>query len=209
MKLDLESLQQQIPYYLTAEDRQVLVDELKAISKGGTANYFLSPYKDAFRADMLQGDGWRAFQLFKFDTGERRWVQGIILSNSCDVEPGNARDTPARVIFAPLVKLVDFERLLRGSKIESQKVDQKLAEIRAQKTTNMFFLPTGGPLAEDHIVRLDDAHSMPVAAHLGTKEREKLFTLSNTGFYMLVLKLSVHFCRFQEKVNRKPSEAAT
>lgn len=98
MKLDLESLQQQIPYYLTAEDRQVLVDELKAISKGGTANYFLSPYKDAFRADMLQGDGWRAFQLFKFDTGERRWVQGIILSNSCDVEPGNARDTPARVI---------------------------------------------------------------------------------------------------------------
>lgn len=208
MKLDLESLQQQIPYYLTAEDRQVLVDELKAISKGGTANYFLTPYSDAFKADMLQGDGWRAFQLFKFDTGQRRWVQGLVLSNSCDVEPGNTRDVPARVIFAPLVKLSDYERLLRGSSIDPQRVDEKLASIRAQKTTNLFFLPAGGPLGEDHVVRLDDAHSMPVAAHAKSEGREKLFTLSNTGFYMLVLKLSVHFCRLQEKVNRKPSEAA-
>jgi hypothetical protein len=207
MKLDLESLQQQIPYYLTAEDRQVLVDELKAISKGGTANYLLSPYNDAFRNDMLQGDGWRAFQLFVFDTGERRRVQGLVLSNSCDVEPGNARDIPARVIFAPLVKLSVYEGLLRGSGIDPQRIDEKIASIKAQKTTNMFFLPAGGPLADDHVVRLDDAHSMPAAMHAKSEGREKLFTLSNTGFYMLVLKLSVHFCRLHEKVNRKPTEA--
>lgn len=206
MKLDLESLQQQIPYYLTAEDRQVLVDELKAISKGGTADYFLSPYNDAFHHDMLQGDGWRAFQLFMFDTGERRSVQGLVLSNSCDVEPGNARDVPARVIFAPLVKLSVYEGLLRGSGIDPQRIDEKIASVRAQKTTNMFFLPAGGPLADDHVVRLDDVHSMPAAAHAKSEGREKLFTLSNTGFYMLVLKLSVHFCRLHEKVNRKPTE---
>lgn len=203
MNFDAESLQQQIPYYLTAEDRQVLVDQLKAISRGGTADYFLDPYRDNFKADMLQGDGWRGFQLFKFDTGERRSVQGLVLSNSCDVDPENPRDVPARLIFAPLVKLAAYETLLRARGIDEQKVDAKLASIRAQKTTNMFFLPRGGPLAEDHVVRLDDAHSMPVAAHVKAKDREKLFTLSNTGFYMLVLKLSVHFCRLHEKVNRK------
>ncbi|MFV0513486.1 MAG: hypothetical protein ACK5MY_07625 [Jhaorihella sp.] len=203
MNFDAESLQQQIPYYLTAEDRQVLVDQLKAISRGGTADYFLDPYRDNFKADMLQGDGWRGFQLFKFDTGERRSVQGLVLSNSCDVDPENPRDVPARLIFAPLVKLAAYEALLRASGIDEQKVDVKLASIRAQKTTNMFFLPRGGPLAEDHVVRLDDAHSMPVAAHVEATDREKLFTLSNTGFYMLVLKLSVHFCRLHEKVNRK------
>lgn len=208
MNIDLESLQQQIPYYLTAEDRQVLVDELKAISKGGTVDYFLSPYRDSFKVDMLQGDGWRGFQLFKFDTGERRSVQGIVMSNSCDVEPGNARDIPARLIFAPLVKLAAYEGALRGSGIDAKKVDEKLAAIRAQKTTNMFFLPAGGPLGEDHVVRLDDAHSMPVAAHVSAQDREKLFTLTNTGFYMLVLKLSVHFCRLHEKVNRKNAAAA-
>ena len=203
MNLDLESLQQQIPYYLTAKDRQVLVDELKAISKGEPADYFLSPYRDSFKADMLQGDGWRGFQLFKFDTGERRTVQGIVMSNSCDVEPRNARDVPARVMFAPLVKFAAYEVVLRASGIDTKKVDEKLASIRGQKTTNMFFLPAGGPLVEDHVVRLDDAHSMPFAAHASAQGREKLFTLTNTGFYMLVLKLSVHFCRLHEKVNRK------
>lgn len=205
MNLDVESLQQLIPYYLTAPDRRVLVDELERISKGGTAEYFLSPYHDSFKTDMLQGDGWRGLQLFLFETGEKRSVQGLVMSNSCDVEAGNARDVPARVMFAPLVRLSDYEALLRKSGIDSTKVDQKLGEIRAQKTTNMFFLPAGGPLGEDHVVRLDDAHSMPVKAHVSAPEREKLFTLTNTGFYMLVLKLSVHFCRLQEKVNRKNS----
>jgi hypothetical protein len=81
MNFDAESLQQQIPYYLTAEDRQVLVDELRAISQGGTADYFLDPYRDTFKGDMLQGDGWRGFQLFIFHSGERRSVQGLVLSN--------------------------------------------------------------------------------------------------------------------------------
>ena len=202
MNLDIESLQQQIPYYLTSKDRQVLVKELRAISRGGTANYFLSHTRDAFKSDMLQGDGWRGFRLFMFDTGKRRSVQGLVISNSCDIDPNNRRDLPARVIFAPLVKLATYEALLGKRNIKQRKIDEKLAAIRAQKTNNLFFLPSGGPLADDHIVRLDDAHSMPVAAHSAAPDREKLFTLSNTGFYMLVLKLSIHFCRLQEKVNR-------
>ena len=202
MNLDVESLQQQIPYYLTSRDRQALVNELKAISQGGTADYFLGRTRDAFKSDMLQGDGWRGFQLFMFDTGDRRSVQGLVLSNSCDVDPNNRRDLPARVIFAPLVKLATYEALLGKRNIKQRKIGEKLAAIRAQKTSNLFFLPSGGPLVDDHIVRLDDAHSMPVAAHSTAMDREKLFTLSNTGFYMLVLKLSIHFCRLQEKVNR-------
>ena len=202
MNLDIESLQRQIPYYLTSEDRQVLINELKAISRGETADYFLSQTRDAFKNDMLQGDGWRGFQLFMFDTGKRRSVQGLVISNSCDVDPNNRRDLPARVIFAPLVKLATYEALLGKRNIKQRKIDEKLAAIRAQKTSSLFFLPSGGPLTDDHIVRLDDAHSMPVAAHSAATDREKLFTLSNTGFYMLVLKLSIHFCRLQEKVNR-------
>ena len=202
MNLDIESLQRQIPYYLTSEDRQVLVKELRAISRGGAANYFLSHTRDAFKSDMLQGDGWRGFQLFMFDTGKRRSVQGLVISNSCDVDPNNRRDLPARVIFAPLVKFATYEALLRKSSIKQPQIDAKLAAIRTQETSSLFFLPSGGPLADDHVVRLDDAHSMPVSAHSAATDHEKLFTLSNTGFYMLVLKLSIHFCRLQEKVNR-------
>lgn len=207
MNLDAETLIQQIPYYLTAEDQKALLNELNAISRGGTAKYLLSTYRDSFKEMMLQGDGWRGFQLFLFETGERRSVRGIVLSNSCDVDPNNPREVPARVVFAPLVKLAVFKALLNASGIGADRVADKIAAIKAQKTSNIFYLPAGGVLEEDYIVRFDEAHNMPVAAHTASSDREKLFTLSNTGFYMLVFKLSVHFCRLQEKVNRKPTEA--
>ena len=103
------------------------------------------------KADILQGDEWRGFQLFKFDTGERRSVQGLVMSNSWNVEPGNARDIPARVIFVPLVNLAACGSALRASGTEAKRVDEKLAVVRAQKTTNIFFSPAGEPLAEDHL----------------------------------------------------------
>lgn len=204
MDFDVESLQQQIPSYLTSQDQEVLVRELKAIARGGTANYFLSDYQDSFQDSMLQGDGWRGFQLFLFDTGERRSVRGLVLSNSCDIDPANPRDYPTRVSFAPLVKLSTYKTYLDASGISAKRVAAKLASIRAQRTTNIFFLPAGGPLREEYVVRFDEIQSMPVKAHSESTDREKLFTLSNTGFYMLVLKLSIHFCRLQEKVHRNP-----
>ena len=203
MEFDPEHLQQQIPHYLAAEDQRILVDELKTISNGGTADYFLSTHRDSFQEDMLQGDGWRGFQLVMLQTGRQHSVQGLVLSNSCDVDPANPRTIPARVTFAPLVKLSSYEQLLKNSPIDANKVDDKITAIKAQWVSNIFYFPAGGPLAEDHVVRLDDIHSMPVVAHSATPDREKLFTLSNTGFYMLVFKLSIHFCRLQEKVNRR------
>jgi hypothetical protein len=67
MNLDAETLIQQIPYYLTSEDQKVLLDELTAILRGGTAEYLLDAYRDSFKEVMLQGDGWRGFQLFLFE----------------------------------------------------------------------------------------------------------------------------------------------
>ena len=207
MTFDAESLQRHIPYYLTAEDRHVLVSELNAIIAGGAVNYFLSSYHDSFKAEMLQGDGWRGFQLFLFDSGERHSVRGIVLSNSCDVDPANTREIPARVVFAPLVRLAAFRALLDANGIGADRVAAKIDAIRAQRTTNIFYLPAGGPLTEDYMIRFDEVHSMPLSAHVRSSDREKLFTLTNTGFYMLVLKLSLHFCRLQEGINRKESAA--
>lgn len=203
MNLDAETLARHIPYYLTAEDKKALLAELEAISRGGTAQYVLGAHHDSFEKVMLQGDGWRGFELFLFETGQRTSVRGIVLSNSCDVDPNNPRDVPTRVIFAPLVKLAEFEAQLAKSGISQERIAAKIDAIRAQKTTNIFHLPAGGTLTEDYVVRLDDTHNMPVSAHVSSEKREKLFTLSNAGFYMLVLKLSVHFCRLLEKVNRK------
>lgn len=154
---------------------------------------------------MLQGDGWRGFQLFQFETGRRKSVKGIILSNSCDVDPSNLRDIPGRVIFAPLVEFSDYKSVLEETNISTEKIQAKIDSIKAQKTTNIFFLPGNGPLKKEYVVHFDTVQSMPLKAHLQNPDREKLFTLSNVGFYMLTFKLSIHFCRLHENVNRKNS----
>jgi hypothetical protein len=205
MDFDVDNLQKQIPYYLTASDQQTLVAELKIIASGvGTVGYFLSRRHDAFKEKMLQGDGWRGFGVFSFKSSELRSVRGIVLSNSCDIDPDNVRDIPSRVVYAPMVKLSAFKTLLEKRGISAQKIAAKIKSIKAQKTTNMFYLPANGPLEEEYVIRFDETHSMPVAVHSADKNCEKLFTLSNSGFYMLVFKLSVHFCRLQENISRRP-----
>lgn len=202
MSLDLDNVGQYLPTYLSAEDRSVLLRELKAVSSAASGNFFLDRTKDEFSDIMLQGDGWTGLTLALLESNKQLMVRGMVLSNSCDVDPQNPRDIPARVVFAPLVKLSTYRSLLSKAAIEKEKIDEKLNSIRSQKTTNMFFLPAGGPLEEEHVVRLDDIHSLPISMFQKNIEREKLFTLSNLGFYLLAFKLSIHFCRLQEKVNR-------
>jgi hypothetical protein len=199
MNFDTESLKRQIPYYLTAADQRVLVEQLRRFSSDEQPEYFSSPRSDTFREVMLQGDGWPGFELYVFDTGKLLEVRGIVLSNSCDVSPDNTRDMPTRVTFAPLVKFDSYRAILDKSSLSKDVVSAKLASIKAQKTTNMIYLPASGPLDVAHVIRLDDLYSMPVGSF---KQRDKLFTLSMFGFYMFVLKLSIHFCRLQENVNR-------
>jgi hypothetical protein len=101
MTLDAESIKRQIPFYLSSEDKRALVENLWAISKGEDTDYILSNYYNDFQDQMLQGDGWRGLLVYSFETNEVRPIRGIILSNSCDVDPSNKRDLPVRLSFAP------------------------------------------------------------------------------------------------------------
>jgi len=204
MTFDTEDLQRHIPYYLTSEDQNTLLNELKAISEGSKGRYLLSKFNDHFQNEMLQGDGWKGFQLFSFDRRTQHTVRGIVLSNSCDIDPTNRRGVPRRRVFAPLVRLSKYENLLLKS-IDRRRVDDKLASIRAQKTTNIFYLPARESLEDDYIARLDDVHSMPLSDLSESECGKKLFTLNNTGFYMFIFKISIHFCRLQENINRQGS----
>lgn len=204
MTFDADALRQQIPYYLTGDPAQKeLVKGLKALMGGATHGYFFSAEKDPYAEDMLQGDGWRGFQLFSFASGNRTTVRGIVLSNSCDISPENERVLPPNVTFAPIVKLSKVKARFEERALDALQIESRLQAIRSQSVTSVFYLPAEGPLEEEHVALLDDLHSMPVDAfrHAATK----LFTLSMAGFYLFVFKLSVHFCRLQENIDRKVS----
>lgn len=209
MAFDDDTLQQQqqVLPYLTSAEQEIVWSNLKTITSGGSADYFLSPYHDEFKDRMLQGDGHSGFQLFNFETGKSRSIKGLVLSNSCDISPDNPRPIPSRIIFAPLVKLATYRSLLEKNCTNQKLVKTRIKAIRMQRTTNIFYLPAGGPLGDEYIVRFDEVQSMPMARYYDAQsEKKKLFTLNDTGFYMLIFKLSIHFCRFQEDVRREDSE---
>lgn len=78
-----------------------------------------------------------------------------------------------------------------------------LKDLRSQYVTQALYLPKGGGLDYNAIVFFDRAISIPIneeSVDLFCKNR--LFTLSDYGLYLFLLKLSIHFTRIQEKIDR-------
>lgn len=207
MTFDFEDFQKHIPYYLVDDPaRSAFVQELREISGGARRGYYISPNKDPHFSDMLQGDGWRGFNVFSYEDGSRISVRGIVLSNTCDISPENKRDFPSKVTFAPIVKLSALRARLEDLGLNQKQIESRLDSIQSQLVSSLFYLPADGVLGEDYVAILEDLHSMPTDALL--RGTEKLFTLSMAAFYLFAFKLSIHFCRLKENVRRDGDASA-
>jgi hypothetical protein len=191
----VEQIQDHLPKYLTPKQQQELVDQLRDFEN---RNYYTVLYE----TEMLQGDGWTKIEILDFATGVRDKIRGILLSNSCDIAAENRREFPPQIVFAPLIPLQAFVDLLEKTALRPEQIDSKIDSIRKQRVTSLFYLPRGAALDRDHIAILDDLHTIPLGTFLNEAQRAKLFTLGQMGFYLFLLKLSIHFCRFQEGVAR-------
>jgi len=191
------TIEAHIPYYLTREQKEGLTKALNDFHER-PIEYYASQHEN----EMLQGDGWIGLQVLHFNDGVRKNIKGIILSNSCDISTENKRELPTNITFAPIIKLDNYAAILKQAGLKDVQIEGKLESIKNQNVTNIFYLPSGGTLDSDYIALLSDLHSIPSQAFGQIAEREKIFTLSMVGFYLFVLKLSVHFCRFHENVTR-------
>jgi len=83
MAENIEQFRVHLPEYLTLGQKS---EVLKALSSfPDKINY----YTPQFPNDMLQGDGWRGLEVLEFESGARKPRKGIILSNTCDIDPAN------------------------------------------------------------------------------------------------------------------------
>lgn len=190
----LEDIKNHLPPYLTPQQKDDLLEQIKKFPK---INYYIHKADQ----DMLQGDGWSGFTVMDFVTCEKKQVKGIIFSNSCDIDNQNKRTISVNIVFVPLIRLNKYIELLTSSSLSQDKISSKLEAIKQQKVTSIMYFPKGGDLDEDYIANFDDVHSQPLQSFL-LEKKTKLFTLSQAGFYLFLLKLSIHFCRFQEGVLR-------
>lgn len=196
MDSNIEEIARHLPPYLLPKQREQLFTELRSFPE--KANYFLN--RNVHPDEVLQGDGWGSLHYFEASTGKEQNAKGLILSNSCDVARDNQRTMPVRVLFSPLLRLDLYIKLIAELK-GPQAAQGVMDAIRAQKITSIFYLPACDQLPFESIAVLDNVVSIPLDMFFSNNPG-KFFCLSQLGFYLFVIKLSIHLTRFQEGIAR-------
>lgn len=186
-----------LPKYLTPGQTRELFSELSRFPEN--VGFYLS--SSQYRDELMQGDGWRGLVLIDFFSKEERSVAGVVLSNSCDISVENVRTLPTSVLFSPLISLPRYIQRLHEAGLRQEQIDGTLAAIRRQHITNVFYLPPGSGGREEGLILLDNIHAHPLPDFIA-RDCTKLFTLNQYAFYIFLIKLSIHFSRFQEGVAR-------
>lgn len=187
----LEQIHTYLPPYLLPEEKSVLFSELARFPSN--TEYFLTKN---ISENILQGDGWDRFEVVNIRNKNSRYVTGVVLSNSCDIDLSNKKPAEQRIIFCPMASLKNYLALLAAEQQESIR-----HAITAQRISDIFYLPGIDGVLEESIILFDDIHSIPLN-YYSEQERSKKFTLSQYGFYIFLIKLSIHFTRIQEGIKR-------
>lgn len=198
--IDLEDIRQFLPTYLSQGSYDSFLDELKQFIRANSKPFYTTALRD--EPILFQGDGLQGLLVINPPDTRVGPAPAILLSNTCDVDPNNQRMFGAHLSYAPIFSLERYLEALRPA-ASAHTIDVHRNDIRQQLITQIFFLPEGGKLKGDSIVFLD--RTMSSASESVVRERVpeiRLFTLSNFGAWLFALKLSIHFCRIRDKVDR-------
>lgn len=197
-----EEIKKYLPSYLSAESYSVLIKELSNFPSNVDSRFY---WNFADESVIFQGDGINSMPIVLMESLDKgsKWVPCLIFSNTCDLDLLNKRPFGStRIVYAPIVKMSKYKDVLISKRIEINKIEDHFKTIREQRFTQIFYLPKKDNF-EESIVFLDKTlnidNTFILRENLAT---ERIFSLSNYGFYLFLFKLSVHFSRIQERVDR-------
>ena len=202
----IEEIKKYLPQYLSASATVSLFEELKQFP----SNIDQRIYTESLKGESIifQGDGLMGLLYVNLPDTTSKPLFGMIFSNTCDIDEKNDRLFDARISFAPIFNLNKYKRALIEKYVNSNKktmhaIDSHINDIKKQNISQIFYLPKGSGLENDSIVFLDRINNLPSGYFSKNQILEnKLFTLSDYGFYLFLFKLSVHFTRIRESVQR-------
>lgn len=113
-----------------------------------------------------------------------------MISNSCDMQSGRNET----VVASRIISLLDYEKNLQ----ETGAIDipQQLRNIQLNKVFSYFYLPPANGFQEGFI---DFSAMVTIRSdYINRKYTEKrILSLSQNGFYLLLIKLTFHFARME------------
>lgn len=203
----LDEIKIYLPKYLSDEQQERLFDELSSFPENIDSRFYTTYLKDVLL--LFQGDGFKEVTYPDIENERFKLVKGCLISNTCDSHLNNVRMFTPYLSLAPIFSLQKWENKLL-SNFPTESVESHIAAIRRQRISQFFYLPAYGNL-EEMFVRFDCMFSILASEDLKKHlVHGRIFTLSNYGFYCLLLKLGIHLTRVQERVDRdeEPSVAA-
>ena len=198
-----EDIRRHLPQFLSDGEADDLFVELNQFPKNIDERMYTRCLVDD--PDVYQGDAIRDLLMVHLPEVVVKPVLSIIVSNTCDISSDNKRHLPVRVLYAPIHNLSKFEMLLRNVNAGSDKraISDYVDAIRKQRVSNLFYLPAGRGAEYESIARLDMIQNGPLEQLHGAPICERrVISLSQYGFYVFLLKLSIHFTRIRENVKR-------
>lgn len=201
--MSIDDIDIYLPKFLSSESERELFKGLKDFPINFEKRFYASSLKNS--KYVYQGDGIKDLLVVNIPNNEMKPAPCLILSNTCDIDPENIRNFPSQVVYAPIFNLKKYQETIYGnSKKSHEQIAAHISSIKKQEVTQIFYLPKLEGILEESIVFLDRVNNSPNEMidrdHLSSK---RLFTLSNLGEYLFILKLSIHFSRIQDKVDRK------
>jgi len=195
-----EEVKKYLPQYLSAESTKVLFEALNQFPENIDSRLYTNALLD--ENTIFQGDSIKNMPVVNLPDPSINEAPVMILSNTCDNDPSKERYITANLIYAPIIKLKKLVMLLKENGIEEPRIESLVVSIRKQYVTQVFYLPIGSGVEEESIVFLDKINSCDNILKGITLKEIRVFCFSDYGFYLLLFKLSVHFTRVQEKVDR-------
>lgn len=199
--MNLDDIELYLPRYLSEDNMTALRNELiKFGNDKDSGAYFTTRLKD--QPLLYQGDGVFA-PVCNLPDPKVQNAPVILLSNTCDMDINNQRLNPCRIMYTPILNLDKYIKSLKDKGISETRIISHVTDIKRQLISQIMYLPTKSIFDHDSIVMFDRGMSIALSPkNIAEMLSSRMFTLSNYGFYLFLLKISYHFTRIQENVDR-------
>jgi hypothetical protein len=158
---------------------------------------------------FMQGDILESMPICSWDSGNDRYDTGfapvMLLSNSCDVSNDNVNLLEKEALFTQLIPLDEYFSDLKANGFTIANIESIYNGLTHQAYSNLFYLPPTPNDKREFIVFFDKIFWHPSCELIKKLEfisEQRFLSLSHFGFYLLITKLSYHFCRVPETRER-------
>jgi len=126
-------------------------------------------------------------------------VPCMLLSHTCDME-FEEKTREKYISVAPVFSFEEFAKF-KVSKYTDEGWQDFLDDVRKNRITDILYIPGKNPL-NDSVILLDRISSIDpkfLKIRLEKTGSKRVLSLSQTGFYFFLIKLTYHFARYEDR----------